>query len=60
MSDNPAKKGSQDRSQVNVNERYEVEYIVKKLGVTPEQVREAEQKVGKSRQKVEEYLQKSK
>ncbi len=56
MSDDPRKTGRQDRAQVNVHEAYEVAYIVKKLGVTSEQVREAARQVGKSRRKVEEYL----
>ncbi len=56
MADNPNKKGAQDRAQVNVNEPYEVEYLAQKHGVTPDKVRQAEQQVGKSREKVEQYL----
>jgi hypothetical protein len=56
MADDPTKRGWQDKSQVNVHEKYEVEYLARKLGVTPAEVRQAEVKVGKSRVKVEEYL----
>lgn len=56
MADNPNMKGAQDRAQVNVNEPYEVEYLAQKFGVPPEKVRQAEQQVGKSREKVEQYL----
>lgn len=58
MTDDKNLRGQQDRTQVNSGEAYEVEYLAKKLGVTPESVREAEQRVGKSRQKIEEYLSK--
>lgn len=56
MADDPTKTGRQDRAQVNVNETYEVEHLAEKFGVSPAKVRQAEQAVGKSRQKVEEYL----
>ncbi|MDB5344217.1 MAG: hypothetical protein JWP89_2594 [Schlesneria sp.] len=54
--DDPKKVGRQDRAQVNPNEEYEVEHLAQKFGVSPAKVRQAEQAVGKSRQKVEEYL----
>lgn len=56
MADDPTKRSAQDRAQVNVHEPYEVEYLAKKLGVMPEEVRTAEGKVGKSRAKIEEYF----
>jgi len=49
MADDP-----KNRAQVNVGETYEVEYLAKKLGVMPEEVRTAESKVGKNREKIEE------
>jgi hypothetical protein len=58
--DDKSKTGQADRSQVNTSERYEVGHLAEKFNVSPEKVREAEQKVGKSRQKIEEYLTKSK
>jgi uncharacterized protein DUF3606 len=54
--DDPKKTGRQDRAQVNIHEEYEVEHLAHKFGVSPAKVRQAEQAVGKSRQKVEEYL----
>jgi hypothetical protein len=45
---------------VNTSERYEVDHLAQKFSVSPDKVREAEAKVGKSRQKIEEYLTKSK
>ena len=56
MADDKSKRTQQDRAQVNVNESYEVDYLAKKFNVSADQVRQAEAKVGKSRQKVEEYL----
>ncbi len=56
MADDPKKPGRQDRAQVNINEEYEVEYLAEKFGVSPAKVRQAERAVGKSREKVEEYL----
>lgn len=56
MADDRRKTGQQDRAQVNVNEEYELEQLARKFGVSPAKVRQAEQVVGKSRQKVEEYL----
>lgn len=56
MTDDRSKTGWQDRAQVNVHEAYEVAYLVKKLGVTADQVKAATRAVGKSRGKVEEYL----
>lgn len=58
MADNPKDRGKQDRAQVNSSEDYEVDYLAQKLGVTADQVRQAEQKVGKSRSKIEDYLRK--
>ena len=56
MADDRKNRGAQDRAQVNVNEEYEVEYLAQKLGVMPEEIRTAEQKVGKSRSKIEEHF----
>lgn len=56
MADDTTKRSVQDRAQVNVNEEYEVEYLAKKLGVMPEEIRTVEAKVGKSRSKIEEHF----
>ena len=56
MSDDKQKTAPQDRAQVNSGEDYEVDHLAKKHGVSPDTVRQAVQAVGKSRQKVEEYL----
>lgn len=54
--DDSKKTGRLDRAQVNINEEYEVEHLAQKFGVSPAKVRQAEQVMGRSRQKVEEYL----
>lgn len=46
MSDDKRNTGSPDRDRINVNEDYEVQYWSKELGVTPEQLREAVERVG--------------
>lgn len=60
MADDKTKQDGRDRSQVNPNESYELSYIEEKLGVSRDQVREAVEAVGNSREKVEEYLTKNK
>ncbi|MDB5010540.1 MAG: hypothetical protein JWQ06_1329 [Mucilaginibacter sp.] len=54
--DNKQNIGSPDRDRVNIHENYEVEYWAKKLGVTPEQLRQAVSVVGTSSVDVEKYL----
>jgi hypothetical protein len=46
MSDDTSKRGPQDRSKVNLSERYEVDYWTKKWSVTEAQLREAVAKAG--------------
>ncbi len=41
MSDDRSNRGPQDRSRINVNEGYELDYWSKKFGVTKEQLKEA-------------------
>ena len=40
MGDDKSKKGAADRSRININERYELDYWTKELGVTPDRVNE--------------------
>jgi Protein of unknown function (DUF3606) len=46
MADDPTKRGAQDRERSNVNERHELEYWSKKLGITQAQLKDAVAKVG--------------
>jgi len=46
MSDDKSKTGGQDRKRINVNEEYELRDWSKTLGVTPEELKKAVQKVG--------------
>jgi hypothetical protein len=48
MADDLKDRGAQDRSQVNVQEDYEVRYWTQKWGVSKEQLTAAVQKVGVS------------
>jgi hypothetical protein len=59
MSDDRTKKGPQDRSRINVNEDYELRYWTKELGVSPDELKSAVQKVGPSVEAVREHLGKS-
>ena len=56
MSDDKTKVGFQDRSQININEKYELEYWTKRFGVTVERLRSAVDKVGTSVKAVETEL----
>jgi hypothetical protein len=56
MADDPTKKGSADRSRINVNEAHEVAYWTKTLGVSEGQLREAVKKVGVSASEVRQHL----
>lgn len=58
MADNKNVQDGRDRSQVNGNEDYEVQYIAKTLGVSTDRIKEAISVVGNSREKIEEYLKK--
>ena len=46
MSDDKSKTGGQDRERINVNEDYELRDWSETLGVTPEELKKAVQKVG--------------
>ena len=56
MPDDKTKTRPQDASRINIHESYELEYWAKKFNVTPEQLREAVNKVGTSARAVEEEL----
>jgi hypothetical protein len=53
MTDDPSKRGPQDRSRINTSEDYEVRYWSEKFGVSPEQLKAAVRKVGNSVEAVE-------
>jgi hypothetical protein len=46
--DDLKKKGSQDRSKINIHEDHEVKYWTKELGVSKESLLKAVEKVGNS------------
>ena len=46
MPDDLSKRRPQDSSKINVNEPWELEYWCKLFGVTPQQLKQAVQKVG--------------
>lgn len=48
MADDLTKKGSQDRSRINMNEDFEVKYWTRHLGVSREDLQKAVEKVGNS------------
>lgn len=56
MMDNRNERGPQDRSRINVNEDYELEYWSRKFGVSREELKRAVEKQGVSADAVEEYL----
>jgi hypothetical protein len=56
MSDDRTKKGQQDRSRIDVNEDYELRYWTKELGVSPDVLKSAVQKVGPTAKAVREHL----
>ncbi|REA63060.1 DUF3606 domain-containing protein [Dyadobacter luteus] len=56
MADDTNKQDNRDRSKVSASEDYEINYIVKKMGVTVEQVREAIENVGNHRERIEGFL----
>ena len=58
MADDLNKRGSQDSSNINLNEIWELEFWMKKLKVTKEKLKEAVKAVGSSVAAVQKYLQK--
>jgi hypothetical protein len=59
MAHDRTKKGSQDRSRINMNEDYEVKYWTHHLGVSREELQKAVEKVGNSAAAVRKELGKS-
>jgi Protein of unknown function (DUF3606) len=59
MSDDKTKRGPQDRSRINVHEKYELDYWSKKFRVTPDELRDAVKRVGFSLEAIERELQRS-
>jgi Protein of unknown function (DUF3606) len=58
MADNKNSRGSRDRDRVAGNQEHEVRHLAEKLNVSTEEVKKAIEKVGNSREKLEEYLRK--
>ena len=56
MTDDPTKKGVQDRTRINTSEDYELRYWSEKFGVSQDQLKPAVQKVGNSVSAVEKEL----
>lgn len=56
MADDQIQRSAQDRTQVDVPERYNVESLAQRLGVMPEEIRSAADKVGKSPAKITDYF----
>jgi len=56
MADDKTKRGSQDRSRINMSEDYEVRYWTKHLGVSSEELQRAVDKVGNSASAVRKQL----
>jgi hypothetical protein len=56
MSDNLHNRGPQDRSRINLHEKWEVQYWTKELGVTEEELEQAVKTAGSSAAAVREHL----
>jgi len=56
--DDKQKTGGADRSRININESYEVDYWSNKFGVSKDKLKAAVQTVGTSADAVEEFLKK--
>jgi hypothetical protein len=56
MSDNKDITGQPDRGRVAGGERYEIEHLARKHGVSPEEVRDVIARVGNAREAVEREL----
>jgi hypothetical protein len=56
MSDNKDITGEPDRSRVAAGERYEIEHLARKHGVTPDEVRELIARLGNNREAIEREL----
>lgn len=58
MADNKNLRDGRDRSKVDGNENYELQYIAEKFGVTIQEVRDTINKVGNNREDIESALNK--
>jgi hypothetical protein len=56
MTDDLSSRGPRDRANINIHEDHEVEWWTRKLGVSPDQIREAVAEVGTSAEKVAQQL----
>ena len=56
MADDKNKQDGRDRSQVSASDLHELRYVAEKMRVSVDQVREAIERVGNDRDKVEEFL----
>jgi len=56
--DDKKKTGNADRSRININEGYELDYWSNKFGVSKDKLKAAVQTVGTLAAKVEEFLKK--
>lgn len=56
MADDKNMQDGRDRSRVSSSEEYELRHIAEKLNVSTEEVRRAIEKVGNSRERIEEFL----
>ncbi|MBE5321530.1 DUF3606 domain-containing protein [Pedobacter sp. MR2016-19] len=56
--DDKQKKGGADRSRININEAYELDYWSNKFGVSKDKLKAAVETVGTSADAVEDYLKK--
>lgn len=56
MLDDKSKKAPQDSSKINIHEDYEIAYWTNKFGCTPEQLKDAVNKVGTGVEAVKKHL----
>jgi hypothetical protein len=56
MSDDLNNRGQQDRSRINMNEKWEVQYWTKELGVSEEELRQIIQQAGNNVTDVRQHL----
>jgi len=56
MADDKNLRDGRDRSRVSGSEEYEIQYLAEKLNVSADEIKNAIEKVGNSREKIEEYL----
>jgi uncharacterized protein DUF3606 len=56
MPDDLTNRGPQDRSRINVNEPWELDYWCNELGVSPERLKEAVSRVGVMVADIRRYL----